>query len=97
MKFILVLLVSVLFYSCSSLKGELTDKGRLVIEMSSVVHNDCKIIKKIIGEDDSGTIELAVNHAKNLASEVDANFILINDEIVNGKDVRVHAEAYNCP
>ncbi|MBT6324782.1 MAG: hypothetical protein HOJ35_02340 [Bdellovibrionales bacterium] len=97
MKFILVVLTGILFSSCSSLKGELTEKGMLVIEMSRVVHNDCRIVKKIIGEDDSGTIELAVNHAKNLASEIDANFIMINDEIVNGKDVQVHAGAYRCP
>ena len=49
-----------------------------------------------VGENEFGSVETAKNHARNLAADMDGNYLLIKDELKNGKDVKIEALAYYC-
>ena len=89
-------LICLLFLSCSTPKVNLTDDGRKVKVFPNKPFPSCEVKGPLVGENDFGSVETAKNHARNLAAEMDGNYLLIKDELKNGKDVKVEALAYFC-
>lgn len=81
--------------SCSSNSVKLSEKAK-DLELYGSKPQNCRVAGKIIGEDKTGSIELAQNHALNQAADLDATGIYINQEVSNGAVKRVHATAYQC-
>ncbi len=94
---ILVLAALFLLVSCSAHKTKLDEKSKNIEVLSSKKNNGCHVVEKVIGENESGTEELALNHAKNLAIKAGGNAIYVEDTIKNAKTVRVHAIVFHCP
>lgn len=92
MKFLLPLLF--IGVSCSS-SMQLSDKAK-DLEVYGSKPQNCRVMGKVLGEDRTGTIELAQNHALNQAAKLDATGIFINQEVSNGTLRQVHATAYQC-
>lgn len=93
MKFLLPLLF--IGVSCSTNSVQLSDKAK-DLEVYGTKPQNCRVMGKIVGEDKSGSVELAQNHALNQAAKLDATGIFINQEVSNGTHRRVHATAYQC-
>lgn len=93
MKFLLpVIFLSV---ACSSSNVQLSEKAK-DLEVYGNKPQNCRVTGKVVGEDRSGSIELAQNHALNQAAKLDSTGIYINQEVSNGPVMRVHATAYQC-
>jgi hypothetical protein len=56
----------------------------------------CQVVGKVIGVDQQGSKELALNRAMNAAAKLNATGLIINQEVPNGNQITVHATAYNC-
>ncbi|OIQ16054.1 MAG: hypothetical protein BM556_15450 [Bacteriovorax sp. MedPE-SWde] len=81
--------------SCAVSKTKLTAQGDKI----KVVHkkpSKCSAVVSVIGENDEGVLDLATNHARNLAGEKSANTLHVTDEVSHGSKWRVHATGYIC-
>ena len=90
------LLMTLLLFSCSTSKVKLTDEGRKVKIFENKPFSSCEVKGPLVGLNDFGSVETALNHARNLAAEMDGNYLLVKDELKNGKNVTVEALAYFC-
>lgn len=94
MKYLIVLLLIVT--SCSTSKTKLDSRGKEVEVLSTKPGSGCSVVNKVVGENDNGSVDLARNHARNLAGKAGGNAITFDEEIMNGQKWRVHATAYEC-
>ncbi len=80
---------------CSQAPVQLDPKAG---EIEVVVHkpNGCKTVGKVVGEDETGSKEMALNSALNKAAALGATSLHVNQEVPNGKLMVVHATAYKC-
>jgi uncharacterized lipoprotein YajG len=92
MKFIIPL---VLLAACASRPTQLTEKAKS-LEVYQIKPINCPVAGRIVGEDENGSKELALNHALNQAAELNATGLFVNQEVPNGKTMTVHATAYEC-
>jgi hypothetical protein len=92
MKYVLMLAFLV---ACSSRPVQLTDKAK---EIEVVVHKPvgCPTVGKVVGKDQSGSKDVALNDALNQAANLEANILHVNQEVPNGKNMLVYATAYKC-
>ena len=90
--FIFVLLLA----SCGTSTTKLTSKGKDVEILSAQPKSECSMVGKVVGENLEGSVELARNHARNLAAALGATALWIEQEVPNGNKVKVHASAYQC-
>ena len=93
----MTLLVALLLTSCATERKRLTAEGKKVAVMVGKANKGCNTVDKIVGENDNGSVELATNHARNIAAEMGGNGLVVNREVQNAKKVRVHATVYDCP
>ncbi len=93
MKKIIFLLLAV---SCSSNRPQqLTEKAK-ELEIYPQKPKDCRVVGKVVGVNESGSVELATNDAINQAADLKATGVFVNQEIPNGQKRSVHATAYEC-
>lgn len=81
---------------CSTAPGILTDSGKAVEVFNTKPGNECSVVGKVVGDNDKGSMDLARNHARNLAGKIKANAIHITQEVPNGQKAQVFATAYYC-
>jgi hypothetical protein len=97
MKIVLMMLTAGLLLSCSSNPNMLSDAGRTVQVMPGKKPMEgCEVVDKITGENDISSIQVATNKVRNMAAKKGANYVLIEDEIINGSKAKVIATAYLC-
>ena len=86
----------IVLVGCSSAPGILTDAGKQVEVFINKPGSECSVIGKVVGDNDKGSMDLARNHARNLAGKMKANALFINQEVPNGQNAQVFATAYYC-
>lgn len=84
-----------LFSACSSGPHQLSNKAK-ELEVYSTKPNDCRVVGRVLGKDENGSKELALNHALNQAADLKASGIYVNQEVPNGRVMEVHATAHDC-
>jgi hypothetical protein len=82
--------------ACSVSKTKLSSRGEKVDVLANKPKEECSVLDRLVAENDKGSVELARNHARNLAAKVDANAVWFEQEIVNGNSVKIHFTAYHC-
>ncbi len=87
--------LSLIVVACSSGPTQLTDKAK-TLELYATKPQDCRVMGRVVGIDNSGSKELALNHAMNQAAELKASGIFVNQEVPNGSSMNIHATAYAC-
>ena len=89
---------TLILFSCSSSQTaiKLTDGGRNVKVLDSKPGSNCEVMGKVEGLNDFGSVEVARVDARNQAAKMNANFIYINEEIMNGNQWKINAMAYEC-
>ena len=92
MKYIFLL---ALVAACASDSKQLSDKAK---NIEVVVHKpaSCSVVGKVVGKDEMGSKELAMNDALNQAAALNATALHVNQEVPNGKMMTVYATAYQC-
>ena len=90
------LIAILLLGSCSVSKTKLNDDAKNIKVVYTKPMKGCSAVKKVVGENDEGVLDLAVNHARNLASREDANTLYIEDKVNVSQKWRVYATAYIC-
>lgn len=89
------LILMIMLAACSSKPVQLTDKAR-GLEVYPTKPADCRVAGRVLGVDENGSKELALNHALNQAADLNASGIFVNQEVPNGSVMNVHATAYQC-
>ena len=84
-------------FSCGGNPTKLSDDGRKIQTLDGKPYDGCEVAGKVKGESEIASLKLANNHARNLAADLGANYIKIEDEIINGHEAKVIAMAYDCP
>lgn len=92
MKLFILLVLGV---ACSSNPGVLTEKAKN-LEVYPAKPAGCNVVGKVVGMNENGSTEVATNHALNLAADLNATGIVVNQEVPNGNKRAVHATAYQC-
>ena len=92
----IVLFIALIVIGCTVSKTKLSSKGQAIDVLENKPGKDCFVVAKVIGENEDGSVELARNHARNLAGKLDADSIFIDQEVPNGNSVKVFATAYTC-
>ncbi len=97
MKYLLLAFVVISFVHCASNPNQLTEEGKKVQVMSGKKPMEgCEVVDKVTGENDINSIQVATNKARNMAAKKGANYILVEDELLNGSHAKVIATAYSC-
>ncbi|HAZ12297.1 MAG: hypothetical protein A2X86_03580 [Bdellovibrionales bacterium GWA2_49_15] len=97
MKYLLLALLVVSFVHCASNPNQLTEAGKKVQIMSGKKPMEgCEVVDKVIAENEIGSIQVSTNKVRNIAAQKGANYVLIEDEILNGSKAKVIATAYTC-
>lgn len=81
--------------ACSSGPVQLSNKAKN-LEVYAQKPVDCRVQGKVVGKDEMGSKELALNDALNQAADLNASGIFVNQEVPNGKVMNVYATAYQC-
>ena len=84
-----------LLVACASQSDQLTKYGKNV-EVYGTKPTDCSVVGKLSGTNNQGSKELALNQILNQAGSINATGVFVNQEVPNGKNITVHATAYNC-
>lgn len=84
-----------LLASCASQPGQLSDKAA-ELEVFGTKPTDCKVVGKVVGVNEEGSKELALNDALNQAADKNASGLFVNEEVPNGNVMKVFATAYKC-
>lgn len=92
MKYLIPLLI---LGACSSAPTQLSEKASQ-LEVFGTKPVNCKVVGKVVGTNEMGSKELALNDALNRAANLDASGIFVNQEVPNGKIMMVYATAYKC-
>ena len=78
--------------------NKLSTAGRKVsVEHKGSLGKKCSAVGRITEKNKDGLVSLAHNRARNKAASMDANTITFDEEITNGREVVLHATAFNCP
>lgn len=89
-------LILAMLVSCAVSKTKLSDDGKKVKVLGQKNNPDCQVIDKVVGENEKGLDELAKNHARNLAAELDGDSLFFDELVSNGNIVKAHATVYQC-
>jgi hypothetical protein len=92
----IVTLLALIVVGCTVSKTKLTSKGQAIEVLDNKPGKDCFVVAKVVGENDEGSVDLARNHARNLAAKLEADSIFIDQEVPNGNNMNVYATAYTC-
>ena len=90
------LLALTLFTSCAVSKTKLSDDGMKVKVSYTKPKKNCNAVKTVVGINEEGVLDLALNHARNLVAKEGANLLYVNDKVNNSKGWQVHATGYKC-
>jgi uncharacterized lipoprotein YajG len=92
MKSVMALL---LLAACASRSQQLSSKAK-DIEVVTLKPTGCSVVGKIVGFNEMGSKDLALNHALNQAADLKATTLHVDQEVPNGKLMKVFATAYQC-
>ena len=81
--------------ACSS-TTQLSDDAKNVEVLVNKPSQGCHTVGKVVGIDDVGSKELAMNRALNQAAKLGATALHVSQEVPNGKKMTVYATAYKC-
>lgn len=82
---------------CSSVsKTVLSPEGEALEVMHQRPHSHCHVHGKYVGVNEQASVELARNHARNLAARDGSDAIIFDEEIRNAGQWVVHATGYRC-
>ncbi|HXH76067.1 MAG TPA: hypothetical protein VNJ08_13940 [Bacteriovoracaceae bacterium] len=92
MKYILMLSI---FAACAGGPTQLSQKAK---DLEVVTHKpvNCATVGKVVGNDKTGSKDVALNDALNQASSLGATSLHVNQEVPNGRNMAVYATAYKC-
>jgi uncharacterized protein YceK len=93
---LLSLTAMTLLTGCAVSKTVLTTEGEKIKVVNRKPHKKCRAVVSVIGENDEGVLDLATNHARNLAGKKGADTLYVTDEVSQGGKWRVHATGYIC-
>jgi hypothetical protein len=85
-----------LLTACSAGQTKLSDEAKELQLFPNKPGSECAVVGKVVGENGQGSVDLARNHARNLAAKLGANGMFIDQEVPNGAKMRVFATAYQC-
>jgi hypothetical protein len=85
-----------LLIACSAGQTKLSDEAKELQLFPNKPGAECAVVGKVVGENGQGSVDLARNHARNLAAKLGANGMFIDEEVPNGAKMRVFATAYQC-
>ncbi len=81
--------------ACSS-TAQLSDDAKNIEVLVNKPGQGCNTVGKVVGTDDMGSKELALNKALNQAAKLNATALHVNQEVPNGKKMMVYGTAYKC-
>jgi hypothetical protein len=81
--------------ACSSAQ-QLSDEAKNIEVLVNKPASGCHTVGKVVGSHKEGSKELALNDALNQAAKLDATALHVNQEVPNGKVMKVFATAYKC-
>lgn len=81
--------------ACASKPEQLSEKAKN-LEVYVNKPANCNVVGKVVGENDIGSKELALNKVLNQAAELGATGVHVNQEVPNGKKIIVYGTAYQC-
>jgi hypothetical protein len=93
--FMKYLILSLILVACSSNPAQLTDEAKK-LEVYASKPLDCRAVGRVVGTDESGSKDLALNRALNQAADLKATGLFVHQEVPNGSVMNVHATAYQC-
>lgn len=82
--------------SCGTSSPQLSSGGEQVKILLNKKESGCKVLDKVVGENDQGSQDLAENNARNLAGKVKANAIYFDEVVATGSNIKVYGTAYWC-
>ncbi|MFG1483500.1 hypothetical protein ACRXCV_06895 [Halobacteriovorax sp. GFR7] len=90
---IMILILS----SCAVSKTKLTPAGEKVkVTYQKPRHKNCKPFTNVVGENENGIKDLAVNHAINLVADEGGDTIWIKESVNEGNVWKVFGLGYHC-
>ena len=90
------IIMILLLCSCAVSKTKLTKEGKKVNVTFQKPRKKCTPHSSVVGENDNGIKELAINHATNLAAEEGANTLFVKETVNEGKSWKVYGIGYDC-
>ncbi len=90
------LFMVLLLCSCAVSKTKLTKAGEKVKVTYQKPRKNCSPFKSVVGENEDGIKELAINHATNLVAEEGANTLYVKESVNQGNTWKVYGVGYNC-
>lgn len=90
------ILMILLLCSCAVSKTKLTKEGMKLKVTYQKPRKGCTPFTNVIGENENGIKELAVNHAINLAADEGANTLFIKEAVNEGNMWKVYGLGYQC-
>jgi hypothetical protein len=81
--------------ACASGPVQLSSKAK---DIEVVTHRPtgCSAVGKVVGNDQKGSKEMALNDALNQAANLGATMLHVNQEVPNGSKMAVYATGYKC-
>ncbi|EQC51603.1 DUF4156 domain-containing protein [Bacteriovorax sp. DB6_IX] len=95
-KVLFAVTAAALMTSCAVSKTVLTPEGEKIKVVNKKPHKRCRAVISVVGENDEGVMDLAINHARNQAGKKGADTLYVTDEVSQGSMWRVHATGYIC-
>ncbi|WP_120404539.1 MULTISPECIES: hypothetical protein [unclassified Halobacteriovorax] len=93
MKYFLMIL---LLCSCAVSKTKLTEEGSKVKVTYQKPRKNCTVFTSVIGENENGIKDLAINHAINQVADKGGNTIFIKEAVNEGGRWKVTGMGYHC-
>lgn len=93
MKYLLMLL---LLGSCAVSKTKLSKEGQKVKVTYQKPRANCSVFTSVVGENEDGIKDLAINHAINQVADQGGNTIFIKEAVNEGSSWKVTGMGYHC-
>jgi hypothetical protein len=85
----------IILAACASRPSHLTDEAK-DLEVYASKPTGCHVVGRVVGVNEMGSKELALNDALNQAAKLKASGLFVNQEVPNGSVMNVHGSAYKC-
>ncbi len=93
MKYLILISLTI---ACASKPSYELSKEAKELEVFVNKPQNCNVVGKVVGNNQQGSKELAVNDALNQAAKLNATGLHVNQEVPNGNNMTVYATAYKC-
>jgi hypothetical protein len=93
MKYLILISLTI---ACASKPSYELSKEAKELEVFVNKPQNCNVVGKVVGNNQQGSKELALNDALNQAAKLNATGLHVNQEVPNGNNMTVYATAYKC-